>query len=398
MTLSDLITTVNTYIGDTSTDRVSNSDRYGALTEATSWLLEELGNEHMVDRAEIVYLPTVTWYKMDTLTPYLLTAGQLRFKEEKGDRFDFTRVEARDLASMPANRHAYAIERYNGDSYLGINIPVTNDSKSESGCYTELIGMDINDGLTYVGINADEIVKESNAIRFDMATGSASSTGLTTTSNSIDLSDYQDLGYIIFEFEIPDIEDVTSVRIKFGDDLSTDYWYALVAQDVNGNPLTAGVNTIKVEMAQLSVIGTPTISDITKWEWTVNHISTKPQIGGFRLSDLRVAKPIYLTFKYIFYRVGKDTNEADITEFSATTDVPFFAERYPQYRWAVAHKAAAILFRSLQLIQNARTEESEANKSLDRYRKNFAGERDMGSSAFKVAGINFRGRRLYKRR
>ena len=65
MNLSDILKNTNTYIGDSSTDRVSDSDRWMAATEATAWLLEELGNEHMVDRADIEFLPTVTWYKMD---------------------------------------------------------------------------------------------------------------------------------------------------------------------------------------------------------------------------------------------------------------------------------------------------------------------------------------------
>lgn len=127
MNVSNIITNTNTFIGDSSTDRVSATDRYQAVTEATAWLLEELGNEHMTDRAEIEFLPTVTWYKMDNLTPYLLTAGQLRFKEAQSDLVDFTRVEARELENISKDRHAYAIERYNDDSYLGIVMPEKHD-------------------------------------------------------------------------------------------------------------------------------------------------------------------------------------------------------------------------------------------------------------------------------
>ena len=391
MNVSNILTNVNTYIGDSSTDRISDSDRYQAITEATAWLLEELGNEHMVDRAEIEYLPTVTWYKMDNLTPYLLTAGQLRFKDDDS-KGDFTRVEARDLANSNVNRHAYCIERYNEDAYLGITIPKLLTTSSD------LIGMNVNDGLTYTGINAANITEEDNAIRFDMDDTVPTATGIETTSDSIDLTNYEDTGFLIFEVEIPDMEDVTSVSLRFGDNLSTDYWLGTVTQDVNNNPLSEGVNTVKIKWSDLTMVGTPTISDITKWRWLVNHTTGKPLTEGFKISDLRIANPVYLNFKYIFYRVGKSSTGTEITEFTASTDIPFFADRYPQYRFAVAHKAAGILFRSLQLIPNARTEDSEANKSLDRYRKNFSGERDMGSTAFKVAGINLRGRRIIRRR
>ena len=395
MDLSDVIKNVNTFIGDTSNDRVTAEDRYQACTEATAWLLEELGNEHMTDRAEVEFLPTVTWYKMDNLTPYLLTAGELRFKEEEDKhRSDqFQRVEPRDLATIPSSRFVYAIEQYGGDAYLGINIPPTEFTNQK-----DLIEGTKDDGLTYTGINADNITGEQNAIRFDMAAGGQTATGLSTTTETIDISNFSGTGVIVFEIEIPDISDVTSVSIKFGDDLSTDYYLGTVAQDVNGNPLAAGVNTVKFRMSELSTVGSPSLSSIEEWSFTVNHDAGKSVVGDFRFSDLRIANPIYLNFKYIFYRVGKDNTGSDIIEFSSTDDVPFFMNRYPQYRFAVAHKAASILFRSMQEWSGAGSEESQARKSLDRYRKNFSTERDPDNSSFKVAGVRFRNRRFVRRK
>lgn len=393
MTVQDIITNVNTYIGDSSTDRLSAADRYQAVTEGTAWLLEELGNEHMVDRAEIEYLPTVTWYKMDNLTPYLLTAGQLRFKEEAQDREDFTRVEPRDLASMEHNRCAYAIERFNDDSYLGIVLPTWHTQE-----YTELIAMNADDGLTYTGGNIAGLVEEANAIRFDMAATGLTSTYIETTTSTIDISDYSGTGVLILEVEIPDVTNVTSVSLRFGSNLTTTYYLGTVAQDVGNNALVNGVNTLKFKLSDLTTVGSPSLSNLTLWRFSINHTSGKTVTENFRFSDLRIANPIYLNFKYIFYRVGKNSSGADITEFSADTDIPFFSERYAQYKFAVAHKAAGILFRSLQLIPNARSEDSEANKALDRYRKNFSGERDGTNSAFKVAGVNFRNQRIIRRR
>lgn len=392
MNLLDIIKNANSFIGDSSTDRVTADERYQACTEATAWLLEELGNEHMTDRAEIEYLPTVTWYKMDSLTPYLLTAGQLRFKEEKNNRTDFTRVEPRDLASMRNTGYAYAIERYNSDSYLGIKLPYVDETE-----YQELIALNVYDGLTYTGVNAVNITGEDHAIRFDMETTGEASTGLTTTK-AVDLTNYINTGVLVFEFEIPDIEDVNSVTIKFGDDLTSNYYYNTVTQDVNGNALVSGVNTIKIRWQDLTKVGTPTPSTVTEWGFYMNHETDKTVIEGLKLSDLIVAKPIYLNFKYVFYRVGKNASGTDIIEFSADTDVPFFIDRYPQYRYAVAHKAAASLFRMMQDPTSAGSEDSQANRALKRYRKNFSNEVDSGSSAFRPAGVRFRGVRTIRRR
>lgn len=398
MNLTDIIKNVNTYISDSSTDRISADERYQAVTEATTWLLEELGNEHMTDRAEIEYLPSVTWYKMDAITPYLLTAGQLRFKEEAGNREDITRVEARDLATMPKSRAAYAIERFNGDGYLGINIPESSDASLQEGCVTDLIAFNVYDGQTYTGINADNITGEAHTISFDMAALGQTATGLETTTTAIDLTNYEGVGQIIFEVEIPNLTGVTSVSIRFGQNLTTDYYLGTITQDVNGNALNTGINTLKVKWADLTVVGTPTVNANTNWRIQVNHLDTKPVVGPFKLSDLRIAKPIYLNFKYVFYRVGKTSAGVDIIEFTTDTDVPFFIERYPQYRYAVAHKAAAVLYRSMVMEEKAGDEESQARAALKRFRKNFSGERDMANSAFKVAGVSFRNRRIIRRR
>ena len=392
MILTDILTNTNTYIGDSSTDRLSDNDRYQAVTEATAWLLEELGNEHMVDRAEIEYLPTVMWYKMDNLTPYLLTAGQLRYKDGDITNNDFTRVESRDLASMTRNRQAYAIERFNGNAYLGISIP-------DDPAYPqlELLPFNDSDAYTYVAINAENILKERDDVRFDMQNSGQTATGLSTTTGAINVIDFKDDGTFVVDVEIPDITSVTSVTLKFGTDLATAYYSGTVAQDVNGNALIAGVNTIKIPWASLILIGTPDLTVTTKWSLQVNYVNTKPLVDNFKFSDLRVVQPVPLTFKYIFYRVGKNAAGTDLIEFTAGTDVPFFIQRYPQYRFAVAHKAAGILYRSLHLFDNAVAEDREAKTALQRYRKNFSGERDMANSTFKVAGINFRTRRFIRR-
>lgn len=393
MNLSDILTNVNTFIGDTSTDRVSDIDRFLAATEATAWLLEELGNEHMVDRAEIEYLPTVTWYKMDDLTPYLLTAGQLRYKSDEFYNNDFTRIDARDLASMPKNRQAYALEQFNGDSYLGITIP-DNPAYPQM----ELVPFDETDSLTYTGINATNILKENDDVRFDMQNSGQTAVGLSTTTAPQNISDFVNDSTIVVDVEIPDITSVTSVTLKFGTNLTTAYYSGTVNQDVNGNALIAGVNTIKIPWSSLILIGTPDLTVITLWSLQVNYVNTKPLVSKFKFSDLRIVQPIPLTFKYIFYRVGKNASGTDLIEFTNTTDVPFFIKRYPQYRFAVAHKAAGIIFRSLTLFDSAVAEDTEARSALKRYRKNFSAERDTASSTFKPAGVSFRTRRIIRRR
>jgi hypothetical protein len=227
---------------------------------------------------------------------------------------------------------------------------------------------------------------------------SGTTTGIQSTTTPMSLVQYEGDGVFVVELEIPDITDITSVSFKFGTNLTSAYKLGVVTSDINGNPLANGLNVLRFDWAALSTVGTVDASNVTEWQILINHDTDKVAVEKFKLSDLRITRPMFLTFKYLFYRVGKTSAGTDIIEFTADTDVPFFVERYPQYRFAVAHKAAAVMYRMLQLPDDSRAEAREASNALDRYRKNFSGERDMPSSQFKVAGISFRNRRIIRRK
>lgn len=386
MTVQDIIDLANSYISDTSNDRLTETQRLDAVTEATAWLLEELGNEHMVNKEEIEFLDTVDWYKLDAQVPTLLTTGDVRLKHDHD--VDFTKFDIRAFETMTVNRPAYAIERYNGDTFLGIKMPMKNQSK-------DIIAYNKNDPNTYTGINASNILKEDYSVKFDMTATGQSSTGIETTISAVDLSSFNSLGRLVFEIEIPDITDVTSVSLRFGSNLTSDYYLGTVTQDINGHNLAEGLNIIKIPWEDLTQVGTP--GDLNEWRVNLNHETTKPLTQGIKVSDLRITLPTFVNFKYIFWHVGEDASGTQITEFTDLTDVPFFSGRYDQYKFAVAHQTASHLFRSLRLKDEADDEEIQAARALLRYRKNFSGERDMNDSTFKVAGINFRRRKRIRR-
>ena len=78
VTIASLVTNLDTYLGDSSTDRISQAERFEALTESTAWLLEELGNEHSVNTYTLEYLDTVNYYKVTTPLADLLIGADLR--------------------------------------------------------------------------------------------------------------------------------------------------------------------------------------------------------------------------------------------------------------------------------------------------------------------------------
>jgi len=67
--ISELITLLDRYTGDDTTDRISEQERFSALSEAGTWLNEELGNDHGLLSYNLDFYDTVNYYRVtDTLS------------------------------------------------------------------------------------------------------------------------------------------------------------------------------------------------------------------------------------------------------------------------------------------------------------------------------------------
>ena len=120
-----------------------------------------------------------------------------------------------------------------------------------------------------------------------------------------------------------------------------------------------------------------------------NYTASQAADTDFRLDDIKLCRPEKLTFHYLSWNVGTDTTgTTDLTAFTATSDIPFFSGQYDQYKYAVAHKAAAIAFVNLRLLQEAQLEQSEADRALERARKFIPVSRTPEEKSFKVRGNN----------
>lgn len=395
ITLNSVITNLNTYLGDSSEDRISATDRYQALTEATTWLLEELGNEHMVNTYSLDFLDTVNYYKVTTGLADLLVGGDLRRPEGSQYR-SFTRKSPRELAEEIAQHQlldpSWAIERRDGDAFLVINY----DSKSQAKGLEEFdeVGTWVGSvDATNLTLDNQEFKSGSGCLNFDVdvsLSGSDNATLENTSVGSQDLSAYEDLGSFLFEAYLPDVTYISSYTLKWGTD-SSNYFTATAALDINGNAFVNGWNTIRMDWRDATTVGTPDSGAVTYYAFVLNYTASQLDDTDFRLDNLRIANPETLTFHYVSWNVGVDNSGTDISIYTATTDVPFYSGRYDQYRYAVAHKAASILFYSaLRLTQQGSVEESEALKALQRYRSNFESNKTREIKSFKVQGVNLR--------
>jgi hypothetical protein len=410
ITVASIVTNADTYLGDATNDRITAAERLQYVTEATSWLLEELGNEHAIETYTLPYIDTVHYYKVTSGLANLLIGADLR-APEKDQKESMTRKSPRELAEEighSASENAWAIERRDGDIFLAINyhpyskaqtLATFDTLTSDGGTWTaDTTGSD----ATNVTADPNEYQVGSGSINFDIDVSQSANDTATiynATGQEKNISSLENLGSFLFRVYIPDVTDITSITFRFSSDPAgtpstiTNYWSATTTTDINGNPLENGWNRIKIDWNTATMVGNPDPETIQYYSFSVNYDVGQGDATDFRLDDLIIAKPTNLTFHYVSFKVGTDSSGDDITAFTSLTDIPFFSGRYDQYKYCVAHKAASLAFySSLRLPQEGAIEEKEALASLIRYRKQFESSAVREEKSFKIKGLNFRRR------
>lgn len=176
VTVLDIQSNFNTYIGDSSEDRISATERLQFITEATIWLQEETGNDHMIATFVLPYMDGVHRYKVTGSIVTLLEGADLR-RSEKDQREPFRHTNSRELAEVigrHSNESAWAIERHDGDSYLVVNhiskFGSTRISSLES--LTGDGGTWVTGGVHQAGNNLEvdtvEFLEGSGSLEFDI--------------------------------------------------------------------------------------------------------------------------------------------------------------------------------------------------------------------------------------
>lgn len=403
VTISQIQDNVNSFIGDTSTDRISAAERLQFITEATVWVMEELGNDHQNATYDLNYLDTVNYYKVTTAVADLLDGADLR--RGKDDHVvSFARKSSREIAEeigQGDTNSSWAIERRDGDAYLYINHGSKNSAKVvadmdslTSGGGTWAVDA-VNSDATNLTVDQVEMKAGNASLNFDIdvsQSGNNKATIQNTTMTSMDLSSFEDLASWKFWVYIPDVTNFTSVTLYWGDDTSN-YWSATVTTDIDGSAWVAGQNEVKINWADATKTGSPSVSSVNYVGFDLNYGAGQGDDTDFRLDDLKLVTPEKLKFYYISWNVGTDTGGSDITVFGATTDIPYFSGQYDQYKYPVAHKAASLIFKSLRLREESAFEEREASDALTRIRYIIPSAKVPESKSFKVHGISFRKRR-----
>lgn len=404
VTVANIITNMDSYIGDTSNDRISAAERLQYITEAVVWLQNETGNDHQNATYTLNYLDTVHYYKVTTAIADLLDVADLR-REEDDHTVSFVRKSPRELAEeigQEATESSFAIERRDGNAYLVVNhtskhpADVVSSLESTTADGGTWAVDSTNSDATNLTVDNVEFKEGNGSLNFDIDVSQSANNRATiqnSTLTALDLSDYLDLGSWLFWMYVPDVTNFTSVTLYWGSSTS-DYWSATVTTDINGSAWVNEWNEVKINWANATKTGSPDETAIDFIRFDLNYGAGQADDTDFRLDYLRIARPEKLKFHYISWNVGTNSGGTDITAFTATSDIPYFSGQYDQYKYIVAHKAASAAFFNLRLREEALAEERAAIDGLNKIKQIIPSSRAPEVKSFKVMGVNFNRKRI----
>jgi len=398
-TTADIITELDTFVGDSSTDRISAAERLQAISEGTVWVMEELGNDLQNFTHELDYFETVNYYKVTTDLADLLDGGDLRRGKDDQTQ-SISRKSSRELAveiAAPTGESSWCIDRRDNDTYIAVNHSSKYGYKLISGCNGTTDGGgtwaldETTSDATNLTIDTNEFKEGTASFNFDLDVSQSTNNRATITNstlNDMNLSSYEDISSFLMWIYVPDVTNFTSITLFIGSD-SSNYWSATATTDVDGSAWSDGWNRVKIDWEDMTATSSPDEEAVDYVRIDFNYGAGQGDDTDYRLDDFQVVRPEKLTFHYITWKLGVDSSGDDVFAYGATTDVPYYSGSYDQMIYPIAHKAASIVFRNLRLFDEMTLHENEATKTLSKVKRIIPSAKTPEVKNFKIFGLNF---------
>lgn len=399
ITVADVRTELNTIIGDSSTDRITEAERIQFIDQAVTWVQQQTLNDHQVRTFDMEYFGGLSYYKLNNSITDILEGNDLRRAVGKNNTV-FSRKSSSEITEDLADastENTFSLERRDGNIYLVIN----HDSP-----YSPLVASDTssltNDGLWYADtttsdatnltIDEYDYTAGTGSFRFDIDVSQSVNNRATienVTMTSEDLQDERDLSSWLVDVKIPDVTYITSVTFYWGS--STGNYYSVTqTADVLGNSFVDNEwMTLKFDWVNSTITGIPDYENVNYIRMDINYSASQADMTSVRVANVRLQRPEPITFYYTSWNVGTDASGNQIKKFTSLTDIPYFSGQYDKYLYAVSHKAASLAYRSLRLYAESQMEEQEALTSLKAIDNIIPKSLTRETKAFKVRGVGF---------
>lgn len=307
VTLSALLIDSTEKTRNSTTGALDNTKRTRAINRVLQDLQDFADWDFTKRIVEFDYIDGVTEYSLQnyvgatcldndgaTSIPDVKTAYDLRVPTEAHNVFSFR--EAKEVKDAIRNNKAH--NEYSIDN----DLLIINYARQTS---AEIHNMDslTADGTwsasgdaTNLTIDEVEYKKGSGCLNFDVSAGTSLIVS-NETLTSIDLEELQNKSHFTLWVYLPTITNFSSIRLDWGNDLITNYWYKSETAPAGNATLKVGWNHFAFKWGDATETGSPDPATIDSFKVTITYSSATTDTD-FRIDDLRCGASVRMELEY----------------------------------------------------------------------------------------------------
>lgn len=142
-------------------------------------------------------------------------------------------------------------------------------------CDTSTItGWTATTGAQNISLDTTNNVAGGGDIKFDLAAGSATGSIQISTLSPIDLTGHVNIDTLFFWMYLPSGSAITSLDLRWGSDITANYYHYTATTTQQGTAFQTGWNLIAIPWVSATLVGTPTITAYDSIKITVAYNST----------------------------------------------------------------------------------------------------------------------------
>ena len=251
---------------------------------------------------------------LDFKNPY-----QLRKRENSHNPWAF-----RDIKDVQLDiRNNKSVNEYGiSQDLLIVNFPKQTsvqvhdcDSLTANGTWTA------SGDATNLTLDEVDFREGDGSLNFDVSAGTSLVISNTTLSPTFDLTDFENVSYFTVKVYLPTITSFSSIALRWGTDLTANYWNKSETVPAGNQTLIAGWNIFAFKWADADKTGSPDVSALDSLRVTITY-SASTTDTDFRVDDIRVGKRLEMELEYYSLAMCQDTagdyqirfNSDDVTQ------------------------------------------------------------------------------------
>lgn len=322
--LAQLLAEINETVRNSTTGALDNVKRTRAFNRVLQDLQDFADWEFTKRQVEFDFIDSVNEYSLvnfigttmqdndgSTSIPDFKNPFDLRKKSDSHLPFSFRDVkEVRQNIQRKRRINEYGVD---GDTFV-LNFPRQTSAQIHN-C----------DSLTANGtwaatgdatnLTIDTIIFEegNGALNFDVSAG----TSLVVSNSSMNpqnLETLENKSHWTVKVDLPTITNFTSVTLRWGNDLDTNYWELAQTVPAGAITLATGVNTFAFNWADATPTGSPDATKVDSVRVTILY-SASTTDTDFRIDDIRVGGSVKMLLDYYSLAMVQDASDNFQLEF-----------------------------------------------------------------------------------